>query len=536
MPAADLVIFGTILTVDELQPTAEALAVSGGRIIAVGDRSAVDNWVGPETETLELGDGCLMPGLVEAHGHPLMEAIVLSDRMVDIRPVTMRDADAVVDAIRSEVAKRGADGAYLNGWDPLLQSGVPDPTLAWLDGEAPDTPLVIVHNSGHKAYFNTAAARRAGLTRDTPDPKGAKYGRDANGDLDGTAEETGAVFSLLSGAIQPSDYPAMLHAELGRLNRVGLTTCSEMAFDPVFRPLLEQIRNDLTVRLRVYEISNAAMSTDSTPVNGDDLFRQVGIKIWVDGSPWIGNIDLSFPYLDTDATRTIGVPPGSCGHANYTREQLVEIVHTYFPQGWPMACHVQGDAGVDTILDIYEDVLRKSPRDDHRLRLEHVGAIRDEQLQRAHDLGVTCSIFVDQIHYWGDIIVDGLFGSEHGTRWMPCGSAVKTGMRISLHNDPPVTPEEPLRNISVAATRVAPSGRVIGPEERITVEQAIKAQTIDAAYQLFADDVIGSLEVGKYADMVVLSADPRAVAPEDIADLDVQATFLAGKQVYPKGD
>ena len=221
------------------------------------------------------------------------------------------------------------------------------------------------------------------------------------------------------------------------------------------------------MRLRPYEISNAEMSTDTTPDNGDDMLRQVGIKIWVDGSPWIGNIDLSFPYLDTDATRTIGVTPGSCGHANYTREQLTEIVEAYFPLGWQMACHVQGDAGVDTILDVYEDVLRKHPRTDHRLRLEHVGAIRHEQLQRAHDLGVTCSIFVDQIHYWGDVIVDGLFGPEHGERWMPCGSAVKTGMRISLHNDPPVTPEEPLRNISVAVTRTAPSGRVLGPEERL---------------------------------------------------------------------
>jgi hypothetical protein len=145
-----------------------------------------------------------MPGLLEAHGHPLMEAIVLSDRMVDIRPVTLRDADAVVDAIRREVATRDGDGAYLNGFDPLLQPGVPEPTLAWLDGEAPDTPPVIVHNSGHKAYFNTAAARRAGLTRDTPDPKGAKYGRDANGDLDGTAEVTGAVFSLLSDGSIPA--------------------------------------------------------------------------------------------------------------------------------------------------------------------------------------------------------------------------------------------------------------------------------------------------------------------------------------------
>jgi predicted amidohydrolase YtcJ len=535
MPA-ELVFFGTVLTVDEARPTAEALAVADGRIVAVGNRADVDVWVGPDTEIVELGDGCVMPGLIEAHGHPLMEAVVLSDRMVDIRPVTMRDVDAVVGAIHAEVAKRGADGAYLNGWDPLLQQGLPEPTLGWLNDIAPDTPLVIVHNSGHKVFFNSAAAARAGVTRETPDPKGAKFGHDADGELDGTGEETGAVFPLLSGAIAPSDYPAMLHAELGRLNKVGLTTCSEMAFDPLFRPVIAQMHDQLTVRLRVYEISTAEMTTDSAPVNGDDLFRQVGIKIWVDGSPWIGNIDLSFPYLDTDAVRTIGVTPGSCGHANYTPEQLREIVNAYFPKGWPMACHVQGDAGVDTILDVYEEVLREHPRPDHRLRLEHVGAISDEQLQRAHDLGVTCSIFVDQIHYWGDVIVDGLFGPEHGNRWMPCGSAVKTGMRISLHNDPPVTPEEPLRNISVAATRVAPSGRVLGPEQLLTVEQAIRAQTIDAAYQLFADDVIGSLEVGKYADLVVLAADPRAVPPEDIADLAVRATYLAGRQVYAKGD
>ena len=215
------------------------------------------------TEVLDTGDGCVMPGFIEAHGHPLMEAIVLSDRMVDIRPVTIRNADDVVDAVRREVAKRGPQGAYLNGWDPLLQNGLPDPTLAWLNDLAPETPLVIVHNSGHKAYFNSAAAGRAGLTRDTPDPKGASYGRDADGDLDGTAEEIQAVFSLLGGAIQPSDYPAMLRAEMARLNRGGLTTCSEMAFDPVFRPVVEQMRSDLTVRLRPYEISNAQMSTDT---------------------------------------------------------------------------------------------------------------------------------------------------------------------------------------------------------------------------------------------------------------------------------
>jgi len=534
--AADLVFFGTVLTVDDALPTAEALAVADGRVVAVGARSDVESWIGPETETVELGDGCVMPGLIEAHGHPLMEAIVLADRIVDIRPVTMRNVGDVLAAIADEVARRGDTGAYLNGWDPLLQVGAPEPTLAWLDSQAPDTPLVIIHNSGHKAYFNSAAARRLGLSRDTPDPKGASYGRDANGELDGTALETGAVFPLLGGAIDPAGYPAMLLAECARLNRAGLTTCSEMAFDPMFRPALDALRDDLTVRLRTYEMSTAQMSTTEVLDNGDDVVRQVGIKIWVDGSPWVGNIDLTFPYLDTDATRSIGVVPGSCGQANYTREQLTEIVGAYFPLGWQMACHVQGDAGVDTILDVYSQALQANPRDDHRLRLEHVGAISNAQLQRAHDLGVTCSIFVDQIHYWGDILVDGLFGPEHGARWMPAGSAVATGMRISLHNDPPVTPEEPLRNISVAATRVAPSGRVLAPEERLTVVQAIRAQTLDAAWQLFADDVIGSLEVGKYADLVVLSADPRSVPPEDIADLDVRATYLAGRCVYAKSD
>ena len=161
MTAADVVITGTVLTVDESRPTAEALAVADGRIIAVGDRTDVAAFIGPDTRTIDLGDGCVMPGFVEAHGHPLMEAIALSDRIVDIRPVTIRGADDVVEAIRREAARRKDTGAYLNGWDALLQDGLPEPTLTWLDDIAPDGPLVIIHNSGHKAYFNSRPPSRA---------------------------------------------------------------------------------------------------------------------------------------------------------------------------------------------------------------------------------------------------------------------------------------------------------------------------------------------------------------------------------------
>src|SRR6185437_7580495 len=162
---ADLVITGTVLTVDDARPTAEALAVADGRIVAVGDRADVAALIGPGTRTVDVGDGCVMPGFIEAHGHPLMEAVALSDRIVDIRPVTLGSAADVVQAIHREVAKRGPAGAYLNGWDALLQPGLPQPTLAWLDDIAPDGPLVIIHNSGHKAFFNSRAAARGGLNR-----------------------------------------------------------------------------------------------------------------------------------------------------------------------------------------------------------------------------------------------------------------------------------------------------------------------------------------------------------------------------------
>ncbi len=287
------------------------------------------------------------------------------------------------------MARRGADGAYLNGWDPLLQDGLPEPTLAWLDEIAPDDPLVIIHNSGHKAYFNSRAADAPASTATPPTPRAPSTAATPNGDLDGTAEETGAVFPLLNGAISPSDYPAMLLAECARLNRAGLTTCSEMAFDPSLRPLVEGLRDTLTVRLRTYEMSNPQMTTDATPGEGDDMLRQVGIKIWVDGSPWIGNIALSFPYLDTAATRTIGVTPGSCGCANYTAEQLTEIVGAYFPLGWPMACHVQGDAGVDTILDVYEEALtaqsaRRPPVTPRARRRDPARAVAARRRPRRH--------------------------------------------------------------------------------------------------------------------------------------------------------
>ncbi|ERB54191.1 hypothetical protein N806_24005 [Rhodococcus sp. P27] len=215
--AADLVLYGDIVTMHEEAPRAQALAVTGGRITAVGARTDVEELVGPDTRVVDVGGAAVLPGFIEPHGHPLEEAIVLGPDVVDIRPVTIAEADAVVAAVVDTVRSRGAAGASLNGWDPLLQKGLPDPTIGWLDSVAPEYPLVIMHNSGHVAYFNTAAAVQAGITRDTPDPIGGSYGHDATGALDGSAYEMPAVFAVAGHAVTiGDDFPALVVAECSR--------------------------------------------------------------------------------------------------------------------------------------------------------------------------------------------------------------------------------------------------------------------------------------------------------------------------------
>ncbi|MFC4603923.1 amidohydrolase [Rhodococcus kronopolitis] len=531
---ADLVIFGDVVTMDDAHPRAQAVAVRGGRIAAVGTRTDIEALIGSETRIADVGDGCVLPGFIEPHGHPLEEAIVLGPAVVDIRPVTMPDADDVVRAVHDAVRTAGAAGASLNGWDPLLQKGLPEPSRDWLDAAAPEHPLVIMHNSGHVAYFNTAAATAAGLDRDTPDPVGGSYGRDAAGELDGAAYEVPAVLAVAGRAMSVGDdFPALLAAECARLNAAGITTIGEMSFDPRMRPALTAIAASgaLTTRLRLYEMSTPELATDAVPGEGDDLVRQVGVKVWSDGSPWVGNVATSFPYLDTAATRALGI---ACthGHANYTGEQIHHISSAYFAEGWQIACHAHGDDAITMVLDAWERMLRENPRDDHRLRLEHVGAMRPDQFRRATELGVTVSIFVDHLHYWGDVLVDDLFGNEHGSTWAAAGSALAAGQRFSFHNDGPVTPANPLRNIHDAVNRLSPSGRVVGPEERIPVQAALRAQTVNAAWQLRSEDHVGALFPGAFADLVVVSGNPLDVDPTTLVDLQVLATVFEGRTVY----
>ncbi|WP_020550649.1 amidohydrolase [Embleya scabrispora] len=534
IPSADLVLTGTVITVDEARPRVEAVAIGAGRILAVG--SAADMPVGPTTRVVELGERCVLPGFVEAHGHAVAEALLFGKgSVVDIRAASMDSAEAVLAAIRAGVAN-GRELMY--GWDPLSFPDLPLAGQDFLDRLAPDRPLVVVHHSGHLAWYNRESGRRHGIDRHTPDPPGGRYGRDAHGEPDGAAYGIEAITEITSPTGPPvgrrDALPPGLADTLARMSAVGLTMAGEMACLPPWRDaLLDPARRPApSTRLRLYEPASAVLRSTGRPDAGDDLIRQNGIKVWVDGSPWAGTIAVSFPYLDTELTHRLGRGKRPHASTNYTWDQLAEVVEAYFPHGWQLACHAHGDLAIDMILDVYESVLSRYPRPDHRLRIEHVGAMRPDQFRRAAALGVTASVFMDHVYFWGEVLTDELFGPKYGARWAAAGSAVAAGMRISLHNDPPSTPENPLHNITVATTRRSRRGRVLAPEERLTVTQAIRAQTLDAAYQLRADDITGSISPGKYADLVVLSADPYTVAPSEITDLDVLATFLAGEQTH----
>ncbi len=529
----------SIITMDPARPRAEAVAVRAGRIVAVG---SLDDAMAaaPGASRVDLGDAVIMPGFVEAHSHPVLMGSTLSPPAIDIRPFVV-PTWAEVERLLHERAASAPPGVPLlfYGLDPLLHR------CATLDAASlhaifGDRVVAVVNNSGHSAYVTGAALALAGITRDTPDPPGAEIGRGPDGSPDGVLYETGAMLAVAGPVLArlAVDPVAQVAQQYAVLARAGITSTSEMAFAGAQWPLLERLARGghCPLRLAVYHMSLEPDAGEPLVSTVDPrLLRKQGVKLWADGSPWVGNIAISFEYLDTDAVRRAGITPHSHGSMNHGRDELLEVVRAHAPRGWQLSFHVHGDVAVDVVLDVYEQGLRESGRlgSDHRWRLEHCGAMTGEQLRRAASLGVTVSLFVQHLHYWGDALVDGLFGPEHGGEWMRTRDAFAAGLRPSFHNDGNVTPPSPLGSVQSAVTRRARgSGRVLGPDQRVTLEQALQAITVNGAWQLHADADTGSIEVGKLADLTELSADPAEVPADELTDrVQVLGTWLAGRRV-----
>ncbi|MFF8878284.1 amidohydrolase [Streptomyces flaveolus] len=538
---------GAVLTMDPTAPDAEALAVRDGVITAVGAARDVLALRGPGTDVVDLEGQALMPGFIEAHGHPTLMGLALAPPAVDVRPFTVPTGREVHDTIRAAVAASPGRPVGAYGIDLLLQRDLAPPTRASLDEISPHAPLVVISNSGHAAYGNTAALHAAGLTAATPDPPGARFVRDAHGEPTGEAHESAAVIALMNtvadGRLDDHHVRAALRWSFGRHARVGITTVTEMAAEPRLVPALRAAAEhpDADVRVRAYVMGTPEHAADpgrrfAGHARAREMFGVSGMKLWADGTPWQGSIATSFPFRDNDATARAGLALCSHGSMNYSPDELTDLAVAFTAQGFPLACHVHGDVTVEAVLHAYE----KAAADDpgrlraHRPRLEHCGAVTAGQYRRAARLGATVSLFMDHVRWWGDVLADDLFGPDVAARWMAARSAVDAGHRVSLHNDGICSPTDPLSGVATAITRrCRPSGRVHGPDERLTVEEALRAVTAHPAWQLHLENDIGMLRPGMRADLTVLTTDPRTVNPDRFQqEVAVTATYLGGRQTW----
>ncbi|MGD9516066.1 amidohydrolase, partial [Mycolicibacterium sp.] len=440
---------GTIITMADGAPRAQAVAVSGEKIVAVGSladcRAAL-----PDAEVVDTGAAALAPGFIEPHGHPLISGVATQAPARSIAPWDCPTWADVQTVFTDALATTDPDTPlWFAGYDALLH-GHPAPDAEELDGIFGDRVALLTDNSGHGIYFNSALIRSYGWDSEPPaDPVASHYGRNADGSLTGQGFELPVVTAVTGPLMAKMGNPLVSAAHyFALMARGGYTSTSDMTYDPKFAAGYEALAAAPSCPLRVSMWEMSITDTYSDPATfaaGEAWLTKAGVKLWTDGSPWVGNIAISFPYLDTEATRTAGIDPATAGGTqsmNYSREQLDAILDRAAPAGWQMAFHANGDLALDLALDAYEDALTRHGLlgSDHRWRLEHCGAGTRAQFDRAARLGVHVSLAPFQYYYWGDLLDGAMFDPEHGARWAAFGDAVASGACVSLHTDGSVSP------------------------------------------------------------------------------------------------
>ncbi len=502
------------------------------RAEAVGNFKDLDGLRGSKTRIVDLAGRTLMPGMIDPHMHT---AMVKLDIWVDVGVITTESYEAVLAKLQKAAAEtKPGDWIMAQQFDWVITPGAHIPTVAELDSLLPNNPLFMLESNGHVAYANTKAFQAAGITRDTPDPATARFIRDAQGNLTGRMEEMPTFMPFLAVAPRPSE--AQLKTRVHRLfdhaASFGCTGMQDMSVGELTHSTADlAILNDVMkvnppIRLRGSLISTLMDDWDKAgvkPSQGDDQFRLNIIKAWSDGAGQAFTAFQRENYLGKN----------SRGSPNYTVQELTEAIRRAHRAGWQVAVHANGDAGIDNTLEAYEAVLRETPRADHRHRIEHCSLLHPEQINKMVELGISPSFLIGHIRWWGKAFRDQILGPERVKNYDPCASSLEAGLRISVHSDYNVTPIEPLRCVQDAVTRVMKDGgEVFVPEQRIPAEDALRAVTLDAAWQCHMDDITGSLETGKYADLALLEQDPTTVDPMTIEKIKVSETWLAGTARY----
>ena len=523
----ELVLFNAnIYTVNDQAPRAQAIAVSAGKILAIGSNSDVMNLASAGSQKIDLGMKTVLPGFIDAHSHPAM-AGVMHLRMVDC---DLRSIAAIEQALRERAAKTPA-GEWVLGFkydDTKTSDGRPL-TIGDLDAALPDHPVQIEHRGGHTVYCNSLAFQKAGITDKTPDPPGGKIDHDpATGRLSGRAAESArALFDkVIPNRLTRDDHREGVKLISKMLAKTGITSAHEAQGTPTDLLAYQDAHQAGELLYRAYCFINYRFFDSMIAAGvrtglGDDWVRVGAMKLVCDGSISERTARLSQPYEGK---------PGDYGILVMTEEELYSYGRKAHMAGWQIGTHANGDVGIDTTLRVYERLQKEGPRRDPRFRLEHCTVINDDLVRRIKALGAIPTPFSTYVYYHGEKMR--YYGADRLNHMFALRSFLDAGIRATQASDYPPGEFLPMMALQSEVTRTDIKGNVWGAKQKVTVEEAIRVGTLHGAYASYEENLKGSLEVGKVADLVVLGRDPMKEAASTLVTIPVERTMAGGRWTY----
>jgi hypothetical protein len=541
-PADRIIRGGPIVTVNPAQPAAEAVAIAGGRIAAVGSEADVMRLKGDGTEVVDLAGRTLVPGFVDGHSHFFSLVDVQTQALCASPPAgpckTVADVIAALQMVR-ERRKLGPGKFVMGfGYDPELLAEKRPPSKQELDAAFPDNPVILVHVSGHGAMLNSKALAAYHVTAATPTPPGGVIGREAgSNEPNGLLFETAflPIFSQIPG---PGDDEVLDLLDRGQelYLREGITTAQEGATMKHQLDLLRVLADRGGLKLDVVSlpfITEIDAIFGGQPPRDEPEYKNRlrigGVKIVSDGSPQGRTACFTTPYL-TDG------PAGQKnwrGELSFPQPMFNEMVKKVYDGGATLFVHCNGDAAIDALLEAHRFASGDDPMKPRGTVGVHSQFIRPDQLEKYRAWGITPSFFTIHCFYFGDTHVANR-GRAQADFISPMKSARALGIRPANHTDFNVAPLDQIFTIHTAVNRISRSGQTIGADERITPLQALEAITIDGARLYGEEATKGSIEAGKLADLVILSANPITVAPAAIETILVEETIKDGKTVWKR--
>jgi predicted amidohydrolase YtcJ len=522
----DLVLInGNFWTVNPHQPRAQAVAIANGRFFAVGTNDEITALAAPGAKRIDLGGKTVLPGFIDGHCHPAQAGLShLTSVDCDLRSIK-----EILQALRARAAQTKPN-EWVLGFkydDTKIAEGRPL-TRADLDAAIPDHPVFVEHRGGHTAWVNSLAMRLAGVDEKTPDPQGGRFGRDESGRLNGNVKENAreAFSPLLPSKFSPEQRRAGVKLIARMLAKSGITSTTDAFAETEDLRAYQDAHTAGELSVRVYCLVSGAAQEKMLAAGviggfGDEMVRAGGFKFVCDGSISERTARLSQPYIGR---------PNDFGILVNDEAALYEQMSAVHRAGWQIGTHANGDVAIDKVLRVYDRLQREYPRRDPRFRIEHCTVLNPDLIARIKAQGVIPTPFSTYVYYHGEKMRE--YGAER-VQWMfALRSLLDAGIPATQASDYPPGPFEPMMALQSEVTRTDMKGNVWGPNQRISVEEAIRVGTMNGARASFDERVKGSIEPGKLADLVVLGRDPFKEPPQNLVNIPIERTMMGGNWTY----